>query len=120
MGKLLELLRPRTGLNIIFTATKREADTLEWYLSREGLQSTSIHGDKAQPDSEWALNQFKSGQRPFLVATDVAARGLDIPHVEMVVNYDLPGNIDDYIHRIGRTGRAGKKGEAVAFFTDDN
>ena len=65
-----------------------------------------------------ALRNFRSGRTPVLVATDVAARGLDIPHVTHVINFDLPTDIDDYVHRIGRTGRAGKKGLATAFFTD--
>lgn len=67
-----------------------------------------------------ALRSFKSGNTPILVATDVAARGLDIPHVAHVVNFDLPNDIDDYVHRIGRTGRAGKKGLATAFFNENN
>lgn len=71
-------------------------------------------------EREYALRSFKSGQTPILVATDVAARGLDIPHVAHVVNFDLPNDIDDYVHRIGRTGRAGKSGIATAFFNDNN
>jgi ATP-dependent RNA helicase DDX3X len=72
------------------------------------------------PVSSQALRAFRSGKCRILVATDVAARGLDIPHVTHVINYDLPKDIDDYVHRIGRTGRAGKKGLATAFFTDDD
>lgn len=71
-------------------------------------------------EREQALRSFKSGATPILVATDVAARGLDIPHVAHVVNFDLPNDIDDYVHRIGRTGRAGKTGLATAFFNDNN
>ncbi|KAJ0787453.1 putative RNA helicase [Helianthus annuus] len=71
-------------------------------------------------EREQALRSFKSGNTPILVATDVAARGLDIPHVAHVVNFDLPNDIDDYVHRIGRTGRAGKSGLATAFFNDNN
>lgn len=71
-------------------------------------------------EREQALRSFKSGRTPILVATDVAARGLDIPHVAHVVNFDLPNDIDDYVHRIGRTGRAGKTGLATAFFNDNN
>lgn len=71
-------------------------------------------------ERELALRSFKSGKTPILVATDVAARGLDIPHVAHVVNFDLPNDIDDYVHRIGRTGRAGKSGLATAFFNDNN
>lgn len=71
-------------------------------------------------EREHALRSFKSGNTPILVATDVAARGLDIPHVAHVINFDLPNDIDDYVHRIGRTGRAGKSGLATAFFNDSN
>lgn len=71
-------------------------------------------------EREQALRSFKSGNTPILVATDVAARGLDIPHVSHVVNFDLPNDIDDYVHRIGRTGRAGKTGLATAFFNENN
>lgn len=71
-------------------------------------------------EREFALRSFKSGNTPILVATDVAARGLDIPHVAHVINFDLPNDIDDYVHRIGRTGRAGKTGLATAFFNDNN
>lgn len=71
-------------------------------------------------EREQALRSFKSGNTPILVATDVAARGLDIPHVAHVVNFDLPNDIDDYVHRIGRTGRAGKSGLATAFFNENN
>lgn len=72
------------------------------------------------PPAPQALRAFRSGKCRILVATDVAARGLDIPHVTHVINYDLPKDVDDYVHRIGRTGRAGKKGLATAFFTDDD
>lgn len=71
-------------------------------------------------EREYALRSFKSGNTPILVATDVASRGLDIPHVSLVVNFDLPNDIDDYVHRIGRTGRAGNTGLATAFFNDNN
>ncbi|KAG1650040.1 hypothetical protein FOA52_009525, partial [Chlamydomonas sp. UWO 241] len=106
------------GLTLVFTETKRGADELERFLSRNGLPATSIHGDRSQDQREAALRSFKSGRTPVMVATDVAARGLDIPHVTHVINYDLPKDIDDYVHRIGRTGRAGKKGLATAFFAD--
>ena len=87
-------------------------------------RGSGISGQHRQnPDSvvavpAQALRSFRSGRTPILVATDVAARGLDIPHVTHVINFDLPSDIDDYVHRIGRTGRAGKKGLATAFFTD--
>eukprot|EP00793_Prasinoderma_coloniale_P005205 PRCOL_00000966-RA len=117
-GMLVDLLHTVEGLTLIFVETKRGADTLEDWLSRSGLPATSIHGDRTQQEREWALKTFRSGQTPYLVATDVAARGLDIPNVKHVINYDLPSDISDYTHRIGRTGRAGKQGLATALFTD--
>ncbi|KAF8673200.1 hypothetical protein HU200_048750 [Digitaria exilis] len=114
-GKLLQ-----QTLTLVFVETKRGADSLESWLCMNGFPATSIHGDRNQQEREYALRSFKSGQTPILVATDVAARGLDIPHVAHVVNFDLPNDIDDYVHRIGRTGRAGKSGLATAFFNDNN
>lgn len=108
------------GLTLIFTATKQNADMLEEFLIQNGYRTGSIHGDRSQREREYALKQFKKGATPVLVATDVASRGLDIPNVQHVINFDLPENIDDYVHRIGRTGRAGNKGVATAFFTDKN
>ena len=112
--------RSQDGLMLVFTATKQNADMLEEFLIQNGYRATSIHGDKTQREREYALKQFKKGVNPILVATDVASRGLDIPNVQHVINYDLPENIDDYVHRIGRTGRAGNKGVTTAFFTDKN
>ena len=108
------------GLTLVFVETKRKADELENSLRNEGYPATSIHGDRAQWEREEALKLFKSGRLPILVATDVAARGLDIPNVNHVINYDLPSNIDDYVHRIGRTGRAGNAGTATSFVNDSN
>ncbi|CDY47978.1 BnaA04g24560D [Brassica napus] len=108
------------SLTLVFVETKRGADSLENWLCINGFPATSIHGDRSQQEREVALKSFKSGRTPILVATDVAARGLDIPHVAHVVNFDLPNDIDDYVHRIGRTGRAGKSGLATAFFNDGN
>jgi len=96
------------------------ADYLEEYLKNQGFSATSIHGDRSQREREYALEQFRTGKVQILVATDVAARGLDVHAVKHVVNYDLPGDIDDYVHRIGRTGRAGHEGVATAFFNDKN
>ncbi|KAF6242394.1 P-loop containing nucleoside triphosphate hydrolase protein [Scenedesmus sp. NREL 46B-D3] len=117
---VLDCVNTVEGLTLVFVETKRGADQLEDYLLRQNLPATSIHGDKSQGEREMALRAFRSGKCRILVATDVAARGLDIPHVTHVINYDLPKDIDDYVHRIGRTGRAGKKGLATAFFTDDD
>jgi Superfamily II DNA and RNA helicases len=103
---------------LIFALYKKEAARLESNLARAGYSGlvTSIHGDKSQDSRTKALEQFKNGECPLLVATDVAARGLDIPNVELVINYTFPLTIEDYVHRIGRTGRAGKTGISYTFF----
>ncbi|KAF2289547.1 hypothetical protein GH714_037087 [Hevea brasiliensis] len=110
----------KQSLTLVFVETKKGADALEYWLCGNGFPATTIHGDRTQQEREMALRSFKSGKTPILVATDVAARGLDIPHVAHVVNFDLPNDIDDYVHRIGRTGRAGKTGLATAFFNENN
>ncbi|EEF35307.1 dead box ATP-dependent RNA helicase, putative [Ricinus communis] len=110
----------KQALTLVFVETKKGADSLEHWLYVNGFPATSIHGDRSQQEREQALRSFRSGNTPILVATDVAARGLDIPHVAHVVNFDLPNDIDDYVHRIGRTGRAGKSGLATAFFNEGN
>lgn len=106
------------ALAIIFVETKKSADQLELDLHHAGVNVTAIHGDRSQSQREEALQAFKTGANPVLVATDVAARGLDIPNVALVVNFDLPKQLDDYVHRIGRTGRAGRKGHAIAFVNE--
>ncbi|KAJ6945050.1 DEAD-box ATP-dependent RNA helicase 37-like [Populus alba x Populus x berolinensis] len=110
----------KQALTLVFVETKKGADSLEHWLCINNFPATSIHGDRSQQEREQALRSFKSGNTPILVATDVAARGLDIPRVAHVVNFDLPNDIDDYVHRIGRTGRAGKSGLATAFFNEGN
>ena len=118
---LLDLLSANdSGLTMIFTETKRMADNLADFLYDQEFPAISIHGDRSQYEREKALSAFKTGSAPILVATAVAARGLDIPNVAHVVNYDLPSDIDDYVHRIGRTGRAGNIGIATAFFNRNN
>ncbi|KAF8141925.1 P-loop containing nucleoside triphosphate hydrolase protein [Boletus edulis] len=119
---LLDLLASETpgGLTLVFVETKRMADTLSDFLMANHLPATSIHGDRSQRERETALQTFRSGRTPILVATAVAARGLDIPNVTHVINYDLPSDIDDYVHRIGRTGRAGNTGVSTAFFNRGN
>ena len=114
------LSRVPEGLVLIFVETKRGADYLEEVLTRYNFPASSIHGDKSQKEREDALKCFKSGRTPILVATDVAARGLDIPNVTQVINFDLPSNIDDYVHRIGRTGRVGNTGNALSLINDKN
>ncbi|KAI8376277.1 uncharacterized protein BYT42DRAFT_638460 [Radiomyces spectabilis] len=103
---------------LIFVETKRSADSLDQYLFDRSFPSTSIHGDRTQMEREDALLGFKSGQTPILVATAVAARGIDIRNVMHVVNYDMPNDMDEYIHRIGRTARVGKSGLATSFYNE--
>jgi len=119
---LLDLLNASgpDSLTLVFVETKRGADSLEDYLYSEGYPSNSIHGDRVQKERELALAQFRSGKTPILVATAVAARGLDIPNVKHVVNFDMPTDIEEYVHRIGRTGRVGHTGLATSFFNDKN
>lgn len=102
---------------LVFCKTKRTADQLEFQLKGLGYDTMAIHGDKEQRQREFILERFRRDARLCVVATDVAARGLDIKQLEVVVNYDFPMQIDDYVHRIGRTGRAGAKGESITFIT---
>jgi ATP-dependent RNA helicase DDX3X len=118
--KLLTILPECSGLTLIFVETKRAADGLEDWLIKEGINATSIHGDRSQGERENALAEFRCGRCPVLVATSVAARGLDIPNVLHVINFDMPNSIDDYVHRIGRTGRCGNVGTAIAFISEKN
>jgi len=104
---------------LVFTRTKRGADRLSRQLSGDGLGTSAIHGNKTQGARNKALADFKAGRVRVLVATDIAARGLDIDHLPYVVNYDLPMVAEDYVHRIGRTGRAGKSGEAISLVSAD-
>ena len=102
---------------IIFTSTKKGTDELHRLLRDEGIKAESIHGDRSQEERNRALSAFKNGQVPVIVATDVLARGIDIKEVSIILNYDVPNNTDDYIHRIGRTGRYDKSGIAITFVT---
>ncbi|CAG2104222.1 unnamed protein product [Medioppia subpectinata] len=111
---------PLDSLTLVFVETKKGADSLETFLERDGYPVTSIHGDRSQREREEALNSFRTGRTPILVATAVAARGLDIPNVKHVINFDLPTDIEEYVHRIGRTGRVGNLGLATSFFNDKN
>ncbi|XP_047669290.1 DEAD-box helicase 3 X-linked b isoform X4 [Tachysurus fulvidraco] len=117
---LIPPLLGKDSLTLVFVETKKGADALEDFLYREGYACTSIHGDRTQRDREEALHQFRSGRCPILVATAVAARGLDISNVKHVINFDLPSDIEEYVHRIGRTGRVGNLGLATSFFNDKN
>ncbi len=104
---------------IVFSNTKIGCSRLARELIRDDVKAESIHGDKSQSDRMKALEAFKAGELEVLVATDVAARGLDVAGVPCVINYDLPHNAEDYVHRIGRTGRAGASGEAISFFVPE-
>ncbi len=99
---------------LIFTRMKRDADKLARQLVRDGLSATAIHGDRSQSERTLALEEFKTGKVKLLVATDVAARGIDIDQLPFVINYEIPNTPEDYVHRIGRTGRAGTPGEAIS------
>ncbi|RYP08254.1 hypothetical protein DL764_001988 [Monosporascus ibericus] len=105
---------------LIFVGTKRVADDITRFLRQDGWPALSIHGDKQQNERDWVLDQFKTSKSPIMVATDVASRGIDVRNITHVINYDYPNNSEDYIHRIGRTGRAGAKGTAITLFTTDN
>jgi ATP-dependent RNA helicase RhlE len=104
---------------LVFTRTKIAATRLASWLDRQGLNAVAIHSDRTQPERTRALEEFKTGEIRVLVATDVAARGLDIEDLPHVVNFELPWNPQDYIHRIGRTGRAGATGEAISLVCID-
>nr|GLL38443.1 ATP-dependent RNA helicase-like protein DB10 isoform X1 [Ipomoea trifida] len=104
---------------IIFCSTKKMCNLLAGNLTRQ-FGAAAIHGDKSQGERDFVLNQFRTGRSPVLVATDVAARGLDIKDIRVVINYDFPTGIEDYVHRIGRTGRAGATGLAYTFFGDQD
>lgn len=115
--KLVEILKDvGTDRTMVFVETKKNADFIATFLSGEGLPATSIHGDRLQREREEALGDFKTGKRPIIVCTGVASRGLDIKDVKHVINYDMPKEVDEYVHRIGRTGRVGNTGKATSFF----
>jgi ATP-dependent RNA helicase RhlE len=118
---LLELLRRGDGIEsaLVFTRTKHRANRLADYLLRHGVACERVHGNRSQAQRTQALSGFKSGQFKVLVATDVAARGIDIEALSHVVNFDVPNVPDDYIHRVGRTARAGATGEAFTFVSPD-
>ncbi|KAJ1361849.1 Sphingosine N-acyltransferase [Parelaphostrongylus tenuis] len=110
----------QNSLTVVFVEKKRRAADLARYIQSYGYEVASIHGDLKQFEREEQLKSFRSGVAQILVATAVAERGLDIPNVKHVINYDLPTEIDEYVHRIGRTGRAGNIGLATSFFNEMN
>ncbi|KAI4470160.1 atp-dependent rna helicase dbp3 [Holotrichia oblita] len=120
MGLLKEIGSDRNNKIIIFVETKKKVDDITKCVRREGYSAISIHGDKSQPERDYVLSEFRTGKSTILVATDVAARGLDVEDVKYVINYDYPNSSEDYVHRIGRTGRCQQAGTAYAFFTSIN
>ncbi|VFV38137.1 probable atp-dependent rna helicase, partial [Lynx pardinus] len=110
----------RDERTMVFVETKKKADFIATFLCQEKISTTSIHGDREQREREQALGDFRCGKCPVLVATSVAARGLDIENVQHVINFDLPSTIDEYVHRIGRTGRCGNTGRAISFFDPES
>lgn len=118
LKKILLGLGPEDRV-IVFTQTKATADVLSGFLSSSNVSCTSIHGDRHQSQREQALSEFKRGTKKVLVASPVGERGLDLPKVSMVINYDMPNELDEYVHRIGRTGRIGNTGRAISFFDPD-
>ena len=120
IGKLHEIFQKIQGNAIIFLETKKSVDNLENFLSKRNYNVLAIHGDKPQIQRQEAIRLFSNGEVPILIATDVASRGLDFPNVSYVFNFDMPKNIEDYIHRIGRTGRVGNKGMAISFYNEKN
>jgi ATP-dependent RNA helicase RhlE len=114
-----ELGDPKRGLTLVFVRTKRGADRLVKRLGAHDVRAVAMHGDKSQAQREKALARFESGHIDTLVATDVAARGIDVAGVTHVINYDAPEAREDYVHRIGRTARAGASGVGITFVLDD-
>ena len=117
----LDLLEQRQhpGRTLIFTRTKHGANRLASFLTGRDYPASAIHGDKSQGTRERMLREFRSGETPILVATDIAARGIDVKDVQLVINYDLPAESEVYVHRIGRTARAGADGQAIALCAPD-
>lgn len=121
LDRLLDILAEKKSEKIlIFTSTKINAELLTDELYDAGHKVQALHGDKAQAARTRILSDFKTGRAHVLIATDVAARGIDVSDIQCVINYNMPNNSEDYVHRIGRTGRAGKTGISISFFTEDD
>src|SRR3989441_240462 len=119
-GALASILKAKpAGQTLIFTRTKYGADKLVTFLRREGITANALHGDKAQSHRQRTLDQFRSGAAENLVATDIAARGIDVDGIRMVVNFDVPQDAEVYVHRVGRTARAGARGLALTLISPD-
>ncbi|KAJ9590946.1 hypothetical protein L9F63_016044, partial [Diploptera punctata] len=117
---LKEIMAEKENKSIVFIETKKRVDEITRKMRRDGWPAACIHGDKSQPERDWVLQEFRTGRSPILVATDVAARGLDVEDVKFVINFDYPSSSEDYVHRIGRTGRSQRTGTAYTFFTPSN
>src|SRR4051812_40940566 len=120
LDALVTELRSERDLALVFVRTKRGADRLVKRLGSAGVAAAAMHGDKSQRQRERALARFESGDLDTLVATDVAARGIDVDRISHVINFDAPGDRDTYVHRVGRTGRAGRTGIGITFVERDN
>ncbi len=118
--ELLGELKERRGSVLVFARTQHRVDRIMNRLKENGVKATRIHGGRSQSQRRQAIDQFREGKFDVLVATDIAARGLDIHHIAHVINYDLPRNLEDYIHRVGRTARAGAEGESLCFLTPED
>lgn len=117
---LKELVSDKQNKIIVFVETKKKVDDVTKVIKSNGFSAISIHGDKSQPERDYVLAEFRTGKSLILVATDVAARGLDVEDVRCVINFDYPNSSEDYVHRIGRTGRCQQIGTSYAFFTPNN
>ncbi|CAL1545846.1 unnamed protein product [Lymnaea stagnalis] len=117
---LTEIMQEKENKTLIFVETKRKADDISRRMKRDGWPVICIHGDKSQQERDWALNEFRSGKTPILLATDVASRGLDVEDIKFVINFDYPNCSEDYVHRIGRTARSTNTGTAYTLFTPAN
>ena len=119
-GVLAKILRAKpAGQTLVFTRTKYGADKLVTFLRKDGIPAHAIHGDKAQSHRTKTLDAFRSGAADVLVATDIAARGIDVDGIRMVVNFDVPNDPEVYVHRVGRTARAGARGLALTLLSPD-
>ncbi|XP_077980584.1 putative ATP-dependent RNA helicase DDX5 [Glandiceps talaboti] len=115
-----EIMQENENKTLIFAETKKRTDDLTRRMRRDGWPAMCIHGDKSQPERDWVLSEFRCGNAPILIATDVASRGLDVSDIKFVINYDYPSSTEDYVHRIGRTARSDRTGTAYTFFTLSN
>jgi len=120
LNNLENIVKEKENKTIVFTATKRTADEISYCLKKAGYAAMAIHGDKSQSERDYTLANFRNGRCSIMVATDVAARGLDVKDIKFVVNYDFPNSVEDYVHRIGRTGRANTYGTSITYFTAEN